>query len=108
MATAKQTVEYILEQLEPLNVRSRAMFGEFCLWCDDKVVALICDDTLFLKPTRASEDRGMREAEAYPGSKFFRVVDQAIIDDSDTFRELVHKTADALPIPRRRQPRTSR
>jgi DNA transformation protein and related proteins len=97
MATRRETVEYLLEQLEPLNVRARQMFGEFCLYCDEKPVALICDETLFLKPTIASEGRGFKEAQAYPGSKLYRVLDGEVIENSDAFHSLVQATADALP-----------
>jgi TfoX/Sxy family transcriptional regulator of competence genes len=98
MATSKDTVADVLEQLEPLNVRARAMFGEYGFYCDDKIVGLICDDTVFIKPTPASD--GMPEAPAYPGAKNSRVADAALIADSERFRALVQATADALPAPK--------
>ena len=55
MATRKETIEHILDQLAPLPVRARAMFGEYGLYCGEKFVAVICDDTLFVKPTPGSE-----------------------------------------------------
>ena len=51
MSTSKETVAFILDQLAPLPVRAKAMFGEYGLYCDEKIVALICDETLFVKPT---------------------------------------------------------
>lgn len=33
MATRKETVDYILDQLDPLRVRMRAMFGEYAMYC---------------------------------------------------------------------------
>lgn len=98
MATSKDTVAYVLEQLEPLNVRARAMFGEYGFYCDDKIVGLICDDTVFVKATPASD--GMPEAPPYPGAKDSRVADAALIADSERFRELIQATADALPAPK--------
>ena len=56
MATRKETIEFILDQLAPLPVRARAMFGGHALYCDEKVVALIGDDTLFVKPTAATRE----------------------------------------------------
>lgn len=105
MATKPETVAYVLEQLEPLDVRARPMFGEFCVWCNEKVVALICDDTVYLKPTAASDALGLREVEAYPGSRPFRIVRDNLIEDSDAFRALVQATADALPPPQPKKPR---
>jgi len=55
MSTSKETVAFLLAQLEPLDVRARAMFGEFGAYCDEKFVALVCDDTFFLKPTDAAD-----------------------------------------------------
>ena len=81
------------------------MFGEYCLWCDEKVVALICNERFFLKPTLVSDGLGLEETEAYPGSKSYRVVPSRIIDDSDGFRSLVKATADALPPPKPKSPR---
>jgi TfoX/Sxy family transcriptional regulator of competence genes len=38
------------------------MFGEYGVYCDEKFVALICDDTLFVKPTPISRHRiGVRK-----------------------------------------------
>lgn len=98
MATSKDTVAYVLEQLEPLPVRARAMFGEYGFYCDEKIVGLICDDTVFVKPTPASD--GMPEAPPYPGAKNSRVANAALIADSARFRALIQATADALPAPK--------
>ncbi|WP_062304104.1 TfoX/Sxy family protein [Demequina subtropica] len=103
MSTARATVEHLLEQLEPLPVRVRAMFGEYALYCDEKVVALVCDDTLFLKPAPASD--GLPEAPPYPGAKPYRVVDRVAIEDVERLQALVRATADALPVPKPRRAR---
>jgi TfoX/Sxy family transcriptional regulator of competence genes len=31
MGTARETVDHVLEQLEPLDVSAKAMFGEYCV-----------------------------------------------------------------------------
>ena len=52
MATETDVMAYILEQLQDAgNVTARRMFGEYAVYCDGKVVGLICDNQLFLKPT---------------------------------------------------------
>ena len=103
MATSKETIAYLLEQLEPLDVRAKAMFGEYGIYVGDKITALVCDDTVFLKPTPASE--GMPEAPPYPGAKPSRVVSGDLIEDADALRALFAATADALPAPK---PKASR
>jgi len=98
MATSKDTIAFLLEQLEPLPVRARAMFGEYGLYCDEKVVAFICDDTVFMKPTPATE--GMPEGPPYTGAKDYRIADGGVVEDSERFRALIQATADALPAPK--------
>jgi TfoX/Sxy family transcriptional regulator of competence genes len=77
------------------------MFGEFAVYCDGKVVALVCDNQFFLKPTaagRALLDR-VREAPPYPGAKPYYLVD-AQLDDADAVAAIVRATAAALPLPK--------
>ena len=48
MSSKQSTVDYILDQLsESGNVRVRKMFGEYALYCDEKVVGLICEGDRF-------------------------------------------------------------
>ena len=98
MATSKDTIAFLLEQLEPLDVRARAMFGEYGLYCDDKVVGFVCDDTVFLKPNAATT--GLAEGPCYPGSKDYAIVSAAVVEDSQALRAMVQSTADALPAPK--------
>lgn len=74
------------------------MFGEYGFYCDNKIVGLICNDTVFIKPTPASD--GMQEAPPYTGAKDYRVADDALLADSTGFRALIQATADALPAPK--------
>jgi len=56
MASDQSTIDFLLEQLQHAGeIRARKMFGEYALYCNDKVVALVCDDQLFIKPTDISE-----------------------------------------------------
>jgi TfoX/Sxy family transcriptional regulator of competence genes len=100
MATEKATVEFILDQLAPLPVRARAMFGEYGLYCDEKFVALICDDTLFVKPTAISDQFFTDDdlAPPYPGAKDHYAVPAAVLEDSERLREVIAGTAELLPL----------
>lgn len=110
MATDKETVAYILEQLEPLPVRARPMFGEYCLYCDEKVVALICDDSLFLKPTAAARELlpDGELAPPYPGAKDYFRLSGDQLEDREWLQGLIGRTADLLPHPKQKQPRPKR
>ena len=55
MATHSDTVQFIVEKLrDRKRFSTRAMFGEYALYADGKVVALICDDRLYVKILPAS------------------------------------------------------
>ena len=103
MSTQAGTVDYILEQTADAGtMTARKMFGEYGLYCDGKVVAFVCDDQLFIKPTDAGRSYlgEVTEAEAYPGSKMYFLIDGERWDDADWLAGLVKTTADVLPEPK--------
>jgi len=104
MSTSQSTVDYLLDQLSDLpNVRVRKMFGEYALYCDEKVVGLVCDDQLFVKitpPGKALVGEHYEEGEAYPGAKPSMRIGAEELDDSERLCELIRRTANALPAPR--------
>ena len=56
MASHPDFVNYMAEQLREAGaIRSRKMFGEYGLYCDDVFFAVVCDDQLFRQghPRRA-------------------------------------------------------
>ncbi|MBK8482756.1 MAG: TfoX/Sxy family protein [Proteobacteria bacterium] len=109
MATQQGTMDFLLDQLRGLPaVRARKMFGEYALYCDEKVVALVCDNQLFVKITpagRALVGERYAEGEAYPGAKPSMLIDAEELEDGDRLCELIRLTAAALPVPRPRRPR---
>lgn len=104
MATKQATVDFILDQLaEAGEVRARKMFGEYALYCNDKVVALICDDTLFVKitePGKAFVGEDYVEGNAYPGAKPSMMIDEEKIEDREWLSELIRITTENVPMPK--------
>lgn len=105
MATDSSIIELLLEELSSLgSVRARKMFGEYALYCDEKVVALVCDDQLYVKFTdngKKFAEGKYEEGEAYPGAKpSMRIID---FEDREFLCELVRITADALPLPKKKK-----
>ncbi|MBE0545445.1 MAG: TfoX/Sxy family protein [Verrucomicrobia bacterium] len=72
MATQKETIEFILNKLRDRGrFSARAMFGEYALYAEGKVVALVCDDLLYVKIVPASQalEKLCEKGEPYPGAK---------------------------------------
>ena len=103
-------MEFVLEQISSMpTVRARKMFGEYALYCDDKVVGLVCDEQVFIKITpegRALVGDRYEEGLPYPGAKPWMLVDGDEIEESDRMCSLIRATADALPSPAPKRPRT--
>jgi DNA transformation protein and related proteins len=102
MSSQKSNVDYLLEQIAGAgNVTARAMFGEYAFYCDGKVVALFCDDQLFVKPTKAGAAHltVIVEAPPYPGAKLHYMISGEKWHDADWLSALVRKTANELPVP---------
>jgi len=108
MATRPQTIAHLLDQAGE-GVTARAMFGEYAVYEEGRVVALVCDDRLDLKPT--APDRALLDAPEgappYPGAKPHLVVGPDLRDESDALARLLAATAAALPEPKARPGRAS-
>ena len=104
MASDKDFVEFVADQIKNAgDISYRKMFGEYAVYCNEKVVALICDNQLFVKPTEAGRHYigDVTEAAAYEGSKnFFLIGDE--IEDSEWLTELIRRTEQELPRPKPR------
>lgn len=99
MATDKDFADYVREQAGLGNrITTKRMFGEYALYLDAKVVAFICDNQVFVKPTDAGRTLlgAVTEAPAYPGSKLYFQVNEHL-DDQPLFAKLLMTTADAVP-----------
>ena len=103
MATQQRTVDFILEQLETVvDLSVRKMFGEYAIYCGAKVVALVCDDRLFVKPTKAGKKfiGDVKEAPAYKGAKPSYLISGDLWEDADWLSELIKISATELPTPK--------
>ncbi len=99
MSSELSFVEFVVDQMRNAGIVAyRKMFGEYAIYCDDKVVGLICDNQLFVKAT----DRGREfigdvvEAPAYPGAKMSFLIEDKF-EDREWITSLIQITADALP-----------
>jgi DNA transformation protein and related proteins len=103
MASKQKTIDCILDQIADAgNMSARNMFGEYALYNYGKVVALVCDDKLFVKPTVAGKAYigKTKEVPPYPGAKPYFLISGDRWEDADWLSELIKLTAEELPAPK--------
>jgi DNA transformation protein len=99
MSTKKETVEFILEKLNNPSFSTRAMFGEYALYVDGKVVALICDDQLYVKILPESRELEIKceKTEPYPGAKPYYLVEESELTKLTGLPDILMDIAKVLP-----------
>jgi TfoX/Sxy family transcriptional regulator of competence genes len=80
------------------------MFGEYAIYCGEKIVALFCDNQLFVKPTEAGKKfiGKVTESSPYPGAKPYFLIGGEKCDDGDWLTELIRLSAAELPPPKKK------
>ncbi len=107
MSSDKSFIEFIVDQMEDAGtISSRKMFGEYAIYCDGKVVALICDSQLFVKPTEGGRAYicDVVKAEPYPGAKLYFLIEDKF-EDREWISGLIRITAHELPMPKQKRSR---
>ena len=110
MASDRKTVDFIVEQIAGAGVISaRLMFGEYGVYCNGKMVAIIGDDRLFLRLTSGGRAFAAEaeEVSPYPGAKPHLLIDAERWDDSEWMTELVRITCIELPLPKPKKAKRS-
>ena len=104
MASSKEYLDFILEQLSELDdVSYRAMMGEYILYYRGKIIGGIYDDRFLVKPTKSAVAM-MPNAEMelpYDGSKEMLLVDD--VDNKEFLRELLEAMYSELPAPKKKK-----
>ena len=102
MASDLDFVKYVVDQIENAgSISYRKMFGEYALYSAGKVVALICDNQLFVKATEAGKSfiGDVIEAPPYPGAKLSFLIDEQL-EDREWISSLIRLTEKELPVPK--------
>ncbi len=110
MASDADFMEFVADQVAGAGViRYRRMFGQYALYCDERVVALVCDNRFFVKPTEAGRAiLGQVQEEApFQGARLWFLL-EAELEDREALLTLVRATAAALPLPKPKKPRAPR
>ena len=103
MASSKEYLDYILDQLSGLNdISYRAMMGEYIIYYRRKVVGGIYDNRFLVKPVKAAVAM-MPDAEKelpYEGTKEMLLVDD--VENKEFLRELLEAMYPELPEPKKK------
>jgi TfoX/Sxy family transcriptional regulator of competence genes len=102
MASSEEFVKFIVEQIENAGtITYRKLFGEYAIYSDGKLVALVCDDQLFVKPTDGGRSfiGEVVEAPPYPGAKLSFLVEDKF-EDKEWISNLIRITVKELPVPK--------
>ena len=101
MASSKEYLDFILEQLSELdNVSYKAMMGEFIIYYKGKIIGGIYDDRLLVKPVQSAINY-MPDAVyelPYDGAKEMLLVDD--VDNKEFLIGLFDAMYDDLPAPK--------
>ena len=101
MASSTDFVQYVTDQCSGAGeITTKKMFGDYGVYCNGKIIGLICDDCFYLKPTDAGRAllRTVDMRPPYEGAKdYFYIAD---VDDHDYLATLISETYKVLPEPK--------
>jgi len=100
MASSEATVAWIVKQIANAGeIKAQKMFGEYGIYCDEKIVALVCDDQFFVKRTEAGYAfwGEHEEAPPYKGAKPLMVLSEDEMRKKAKLVELIQITFEHLP-----------
>lgn len=96
MASSADYLSFIMDQLSDADVSSRAMMGEYIIYCKGKVIGGIYDDRFLVKPTETAlammPDAPMQLP--YEAAKPMILVDD--VENRQFLRQLVEAISDEL------------
>ena len=104
MASRKEYLDFVLEQLSELNdISYKAMMGEYIIYYGGKIVGGIYDDRFLVKNVKVAREM-MPDASLespYDGAKEMLLVDD--VDNKRFLRELFEAMYDELPAPKKKK-----
>lgn len=104
MATKKEYLEFVLEQLSGLTqITHRMMMGEYIIYYRGKIAAYVCDDRFLVKPVESVKQM-LPDAPLeppYEGAKDMVLIED--IDNREFLTELFDAMYEELPEPKKKK-----
>lgn len=101
MPSSLDFVEYACGQISGAGeITYRKMFGEYGVYCDGKIIGLICENQFFVKKTAAGAELlpGLDEAAPYEGAKPHFLIED--LEDREQMACFIAATWSELPAPK--------
>jgi TfoX/Sxy family transcriptional regulator of competence genes len=103
MACTTDFIDFICAQLEGVGqIRTRKMFGDWCIYIDEKPIILACDNIAYVKKNPAIVSL-MTDAESgipYEGAKEHYILD---IEHRDRAQSIIRALLPVIPYPKRKK-----
>lgn len=99
MASTLEFVKYVCDQTNGAgNITYKKMFGEYGIYCNGKIIGLICNNQFFVKKTKIGETllSSVEEASPYTNAKPHFIID--CLEDRDFLSNFIEKTYEELPM----------
>ena len=109
MGSTIDYIEFVMDQLDrlPFVFRYKKMFGEYCVYANDKPIILVCDNRVFVKMLPCIESI-LSEADIdtpYNGAKPHYVLD---VEDATLLSKVIPLLESNTPLPKPRKPKTKK
>lgn len=104
MASSKEYLEFVLEQLSELDdISYKAMMGEYIIYYCGKIVGGIYDDRFLVKNVNVAREMMPDAALEFPydGAKEMLLVDD--VDNREFLKELFEAMYNELPVPKKKK-----
>lgn len=102
MPCTEDFIEYVCRQLDGTGViRTRKMFGDWCIYVDEKPTLLVCDNTAYIKKHSVISHL-MRNAECgfpFDGAREHYILN---LDHADEVKEVVSTLLPFLDYPKKK------
>lgn len=103
MATTKEYIEYVCEQISELkDISYKKMFGEYMVYKSGKPVLIVCNNTVYVKKIDSIRDIMIDAKLGFPyhGAKEHYILD---IENSDFSKKIVREVEKVTPLPKSRK-----
>lgn len=105
MATTVDYIEVVMDSIAKISgieFRFKKMFGEYCVYANEKPVLIVCDNTVYVKMLHCIEELmgGVQVNSPYKGAKPHYILD---IEDAELTEKVIRELEQNIPLPKPRK-----